>query len=55
MRLDIDRIIQTTAGVSLSCLSVSGLMCINTVCSRGSSSNTPNNEAQTVVQKCGSQ
>jgi len=29
MRLDIDRVIQTGVGVSLSCLSVSGIMCIN--------------------------
>ena len=34
MRLDIDRVIQTGVGVSLSCLSVSGIMCIN----RGSGS-----------------
>ena len=32
--LNIDNLIQTSAGVTLSSLSVSGLMCINTLCSR---------------------
>ena len=32
--LNIDNLIQTSAGVALSTLSVSGLMCINTLSSR---------------------
>ena len=44
--LNIDNLIQTSAGFTLSTLSVSGLMCINTLCSRtrsdtNSSSNCP--------------
>ena len=38
MRLDIDRVIQTGVGVSLSCLSVSGIMCINRGSGSGSGS-----------------
>ena len=34
MTLNIDNLIQTSVGVTLSTLSVSGLMCINTLCSR---------------------
>ena len=46
MTLNIDNLIQTSVGVTLSTLSVSGLMCINTLCSRtrsntNSSSNCP--------------
>ena len=40
--LNIDNLIQTSAGVTLSSLSVSGLMCINTLCSRTrSNTNSP--------------
>ena len=38
--LNIDNLIQTSAGVTLSSLSVSGLMCINTLCSRTDSSSS---------------
>jgi hypothetical protein len=34
MRLNIDSLIQTSAGISLSTLSISGLMCINTICTK---------------------
>ena len=42
--LNIDNLIQTSAGVTLSTLSVSGLMCINTLCSR-TRSNTNSQES----------
>ena len=42
--LNIDNLIQTSAGVTLSSLSVSGLMCINTLCSR-TRSNTNSQES----------
>ena len=35
MRLNIDNLLQTSAGVTLSTLSISGLMCINSICSKG--------------------
>ena len=40
--LNIDNLIQTGAGITLSTLSVSGLMCINSIRSRNT--NTNNNE-----------
>ena len=46
MRLDIDRVIQTGVGVSLSCLSVSGIMCINRgSCSTAGSGSCPKAES----------
>ena len=42
MLLNIDNLIQTGAGITLSTLSVSGLMCINSI--RPRNTNTNNNE-----------
>ena len=46
--LNIDNLIQTSAGVTLSSLSVSGLMCINTLCSR-TRSNTNSQESRLIM------
>ena len=44
MLLNIDNLIQTGAGITLSTLSVSGLMCINSIRPRNTNTNTNNNE-----------